>query len=96
MAEYTLGHLNPNLKYDFTIFASRQDCTDFRQTTFVLQGQGSYAESVEAANNTSDVVRIKGVRPTADGRIVLCVMPGTRNSTAHRFYYLNAVIVRAH
>lgn len=96
LAEYTLGHLNPDLKYDFTIFASRQDCTDFRQTTFVLQGQGSYAESVEAANNTSDVVRIKGVRPTADGRIVLCVMPGTRNSTAHRFYYLNAVIVRAH
>ena len=25
LAEYTLGHLNPDLKYDFTIFASRQD-----------------------------------------------------------------------
>lgn len=96
MAEYTLGHLNPDLKYDFTIFASRQDCKDFRQTTFVVQGRKSQAESLDAANNTSEVVRIKGVRPSEDGRITLSVMPGTRNTNVHRFYYLNAIIVRAH
>ncbi len=96
MAEYVLGHLNPKLKYDFTIFASRQNCKDFRQTTFIVQGHKSQAEMLDAANNTSEVVRIKGVRPSEDGRITLSVMPGTHNTSTHRFYYLNAVILRAH
>ena len=96
LAEYTLGHLNPSLKYDLTIFASREDCKDFRHTTFVVQGQESQAESLDAANNSAHAVRIRGVRPSDDGRITLSVMPGARNTNPHRFYYLNAVIVRAH
>ncbi len=96
MAEYTLGHLNPTLRYDLVIYASREGCKDFRQTTFVVQGQESQAESIEPANNSTGVVRFKGVRPSDDGRVTLSVMPGTHNTNAHRFYYLNAVIVRAH
>lgn len=96
LAEYTLGHLNPSLRYDFTIFASRDDCKDYRETTFVVQGQKTHAESLDAANNNSQVLRSRGVRPTDDGRITLSVMPGSNNTNAHRFYYLNAVIVRAH
>lgn len=96
LAEYTLGHLNPNLKYDFTIYASREGCKDFRQTTFVVQGQETQAESLDAANNSTQVVRIRSVHPSEDGRITLSVMPGTHNTNPHRFYYLNAVIVRAH
>lgn len=96
MAEYVLGHLNPKLKYDFTIFASRQNCKDFRQTTFIVQGRESQAEMLDAANNTSEVVRIKGVHPSEDGHITLSIMSGTHNTSTHRFYYLNAVIVRAH
>lgn len=96
MAQFVLGHLNPTLKYDFTIYASREGSSDSRQTTFVVQGEESEAESLEAAGNDRDMVRFRNVRPTADGRIVLNVMPGPHNNSSHHFYYLNAMVLRAH
>lgn len=96
MAEYTLGHLNPVLRYDLTVYASREGCKDFRQTTFVVQGLECQAGSIEPANNNREVLLFKGVRPSHDGRVTLGVMPGTHNTSVHRFYYLNAIVVRTH
>jgi len=92
----TLGHLNPDLKYDFTIFASRQDCQDWRETEFILQGDQQYTGGVEAANNTGHTALIKNVRPTDDGKITIIVAPGKRNNSKNRFYYLNAMTIKAH
>lgn len=96
MAEFVLGHLNPRLKYDFTIYASRSGGAYSRQTTFVVQGEESEAESLQATDNDHDVVRFRDVCPTADGRILLQVMPGPHNNSHHHFYYLNAMVIRAH
>ena len=92
----TLGHMNPDLKYDFTFFASREDCQDWRETAFTLQGDKIYTDKVEAANNVSHTAQIKNVQPTADGRIIINVAPGERNNNKNKFYYLNAMTVKAH
>jgi phosphoribosyl 1,2-cyclic phosphodiesterase len=92
----TLGHMNPELEYDFTFFASRQDCQDLRETMFTLQGDKIYTDDVEAANNTSHSAYIKNVRPTTDGKIVINVAPGKKNYSKNRFYYLNAMTIKAH
>ena len=90
----TLGHLNPELKYDFTFFASRQDCRDWRETEFTIQGARVYTNGVEAANNISHTATIKNVSPTADGKIIIKVAPGDRNNSKNRFYYLNAMTIK--
>ncbi len=90
----TLGHLNPELKYDFTFFASRQDCRDWRETEFTIQGARVYTDGVEAANNISHTATIKNVSPTADGKIIIKVAPGDRNNSKNRFYYLNAMTIK--
>lgn len=91
----TLGHMNPDLRYDLTFFASRQDCKDWRETMFTLQGDKVYSDKVEAANNTSHTAQIKNVKPMEDGRIVITVSPGDRNNNKNKFYYLNAMTIKA-
>ena len=92
----TLGHMNPNLKYDFSFFASRLDCQDLRETMFTLQGNKVYTDAVEAANNSSRTAYIKNVQPTAEGKIVITVAPSKKNNSKNRFYYLNAMTIKAH
>ena len=92
----TLGHMNPNLKYDFSFFSSRLDCKDWRETTFTLQGNKIYTDRVEAANNISHTAEIRNVQPAADGRIIITVAPGERNNNKNKFYYLNAMTIKVH
>ncbi len=96
MGEYTLSHLNPKLKYDFVIYGSRMDCQDLRETTYILHGKNVHAGELDAANNAKETLVIKNVRPTEDGIIRLLVMPGNDNTNVYRFYYLNAVSIKAH
>ena len=92
----TLGHMNPDLRYDFAFFASRQDCQDWRETLFSLQGDKIYTDGVEAANNINHTAIIKNVKPTAEGKIAITVAPGKRNNNKNKFYYLNAMTIKAH
>lgn len=92
----TLSHLNPNLRYDFSIFASRVNSRDFRETSFVLQGDGTYAGELDAANNASEASLVKNVRPSEDGMIRIIVMPGPHNTNVNKFFYLNAITIKSH
>lgn len=94
-ATLRLSHLNPELKYEFTIFSSRDKCQDFRQTSFVVQGEETQADDIQSANNSVETVTIKGVRPTADGNVTITVMPGSGNNSPNRFYYLNAMTIKS-
>ena len=95
-ATLRLSHLNPELKYEFTLFSSRDNCQDFRQTSFIVQGEDTEADALQAANNASETVTIKNVRPTADGQVTLTVMPGAYNTSPNQFYYLNAMTIKSH
>lgn len=94
-ATLRLSHLNPELEYEFTLFSSRDKCQDFRQTSFILQGEETKADAIQSANNASQAVIIKDVRPTADGQVTLTVMPGSYNTSPNLFYYLNAMTIKA-
>ena len=94
-ATLRLSHLNPELTYELTIFSSRMGSQDFRQTSFVVQGEDTWADAVQSANNSGETASIKDVRPTADGQLTLTVMPGARNSSPNSFYYLNAMTIKA-
>lgn len=91
---YTFSHMNPNLKYTFTLFASRIDCTDSRMTSFMLQGKETVAGSLEAANNDCHTLVFSNVQPTPDGIIRLTAMPGIGNTNIFSFYYLNAMTIK--
>jgi len=51
---------------------------------------------VEAADNTRHTAIIKNVRPSANGKIIINVAPGKKNNSKNRFFYLNAMIIKAH
>lgn len=91
-----LSHLNPNLKYEFTFFSSRDKCQDFRQTSFIVQGEETKADDIQSANNNKETVTVKGIRPTADGEVLVTVMPGSYNNSTNHFYYLNAMTIKTH
>ena len=94
-ATLRLSHLNPELKYEFTLFSSRDKSQDFRQTSFIVQGRDTKADALQSANNSRETVTVKHVRPTADGQITLTVMPGSYNTSPNMFYYLNAMTIKA-
>ena len=93
-ATLRLSHLNPELKYEFTFFSSRDKCQDFRQTSFIVQGEDIAADDVQSANNSKETAVVKHVRPTADGEVTITVMPGSYNNTPNHFYYLNAMTIK--
>ena len=95
-ATIRLSHLNPRLEYELTIFSSRDKSQDSRQTSFILQGEDTWADALQSANNASETVTIKDVRPTADGQLTLTVMPGSSNNSPNLFYYLNAITIKSH
>ena len=95
-ATLRLSHLNPELKYEFTFFSSRDNCQDFRQTSIVVQGEDTEADAIQSANNSRETVTVKGIRPTANGEVQVMVMPGSYNNTPNLFYYLNAMTIKAH
>ncbi|MCH5168431.1 MAG: DUF4886 domain-containing protein [Prevotellaceae bacterium] len=95
-ATIRLSHLNPELTYELTIFSSRMGSQDFRQTSFIVQGEDTWADAIQSSNNSSETATIKGVRSTADGHVTLTVMPGAINTSPNSFYYLNAMTIKAH
>lgn len=93
-ATIRLSHLNPQLRYEFTFFSSRDKCQDFRQTSFIVQGEDTEAETIQSANNSKETAVMKHVRPTADGQVTITVMPGSYNTSPNQFYYLNAMTIK--
>ena len=91
-----LSHLNPELKYEFVFFSSRDNCQDLRETSIIVQGEDTKADDIQSANNSKETATVKHVRPTADGEVTITVMPGANNTHPNQFYYINAMTIKAH
>ena len=94
-ASVRLSHLNPALDYELTFFSSRMNSQELRQTSIVVRGEDTWADAVQSADNASETITFRHVRPTADGQLTVTVMPGQQNNNPNRFYYLNAMTVKA-
>lgn len=94
LANVSLTGLNPALSYDLTFFASRTGVTDIRETAYTVTGAGIGTVYLNASNNTTNVVTLAGVVPTATGTVSIDVYAGPNNNNGSKFYYLGAMQIQ--
>lgn len=82
-AAVRLSGLNPTQSYDLRLYASR-DATDDRTTIYRVADQ---ERSLQVAGNTSRTADFIGIRPAADGTLVIEVRPGGTS----QFGYLGVI-----
>ena len=92
-SQVTLYRLNPSQQYQFHFFGSRNGVSDNRETTYSVRGVNEGSASLDAANNNSKVVSVKGIQPNPDGTVDVVVSAGPNNSNGDKFYYINTMIV---
>ena len=78
--------------YTFTFYASRDGATG-RETLFTVEGSNSGSAALEAGNNSSQVAVIEKIRPKPDGTIDLKITAGPNNTSAEKFYHINALMI---
>jgi len=76
-------------KYNLVLFASRGGVNDVRNTTYSYSGQ---SVTLNAANNSSNVVQIQGVVPDINGVIEFTA----QKATGSAFGYINALIIQSY
>lgn len=78
-------------QYNFLFFASRMGVSDNRESVYSLDGANSGMAILNAANNTSNVALIDGIRANANGEITLSITASDNNTSANKFWYLGYV-----
>lgn len=84
----TLGGLKQESYYTLSFFASRDQATDNRETKYTVTGSKTESVSLDAANNTKNMVSVFNMQPAADGTIKVDVAPGDKNNNSLKYYYL--------
>lgn len=87
---FELQNLDPTKKYSFTIFGSILSVYDVRSARYTITGTTTVKDSLNASNNTSNVVTIKNIAPL-DKKITFTTQAATTNTSSSKFYYLNAI-----
>lgn len=91
LAIIEFGNFAPTDLVTFTIFSSRANVTDNRETQFDVIGGNGASGALNPSNNDSAVLVIPGITPDGAGNISLNVSPGLNNDNTNGFYYLNAI-----
>lgn len=92
-SQVTLYRLNPSQLYQFHFFGSRYGVSDNRETTYTVRGVNEGFASLDASNNNSKMVSVKGIQPYPDGTVDVMVSAGPNNSNGDKYYYINTMIV---
>ncbi|MDD2599265.1 MAG: hypothetical protein PHO37_08585, partial [Kiritimatiellae bacterium] len=87
--------MTPGRVYWFTFYNSRMAATDNRGTAYRLTGATQVAGSLNAANNSSNVILLS-VEPAADGSVLLFIEKSADNDNPDGFYYLNAMKIESY
>ncbi|MGC3978964.1 MAG: DUF4886 domain-containing protein [Paludibacteraceae bacterium] len=91
---FTLSNLDKTAQYRFTFFSSRYYSTgtpDNRETLFIVTGTNGGKDSLNAYNNTSNIVTINNITPTLDGKISIKIKPGSHNNNDLKYFYINSL-----
>ena len=86
--------LSPTVPYTFTCYASRENATG-RETRYIVEGANSGTALLEPGNNNNQVAVIAKIRPKPDGTIDLKITAGPNNTSAEKFYHINAVMLES-
>lgn len=88
---FTLTGLDPSKYYSFSIFASRNNVGDNRETQYTLVGSSTVVVALNPSNNTLETADAFDLQSNASGEITLTAAPGPNNDNGSGFYYLGAM-----
>ena len=91
----TLSGLDRNTLYSFSIFSSRNNVTDNRETEYTVIGKTEETAYLDPANNSGNVAEINDVYPAANGTIIITAAPGPNNTNSSKYYFMGAVQIVA-
>ncbi len=95
-AKLRLTGLDKKESYDISFFASRMGDTLGRQDTrIVCEGATRQEGILNATDNVSELCSFSGVRPAADGTIVVTLTAGPENNNEYGLFYLSALRLSA-
>ncbi len=86
-----LTGLDTALTYSVSVFGSRT-ATDNRETRYVFRGATVDSAVLDAASNRDRVATAR-LKPDARGRLRITASATDANTTAQKFYYLNALVL---
>ncbi|SIN81788.1 fibronectin type III domain-containing protein [Chitinophaga niabensis] len=86
---FRISGLPLNKKYNLVFFGSRGDVTDNRNTEYTV---GAQTVTLNAAGNKTNVVKINGLSPAANGEIEFSIKRAAGSSYA----YLNALVIQSY
>jgi lysophospholipase L1-like esterase len=89
----TLENLDPASIYTFTFFASRDEVSDNRETSYTVSGKTSYTTTLDPSSNHSEVAMLKNIKPSSEGIITIDVGPGANNNNSNQFFYFGILQV---
>ncbi|MBD1421801.1 DUF4886 domain-containing protein [Sphingobacterium chuzhouense] len=90
LAEIEINGLNPDKQYDFLFFGSR-DASDNRETAYTVTGVNEETVYLNASSNKTIAVGVENIKALADGTIRIKMTYGPNNTSASKFYYINAM-----
>ena len=95
-ARLVISDLDASASYELTIFSSRMDVSDVRQTEYAISGADGLQQTLylDPANNVDTQAVSKGIRPTAAGEIIIDIQKGPDNNNSYGFYYIGALALR--
>jgi len=93
-AAIKLSGLDPTATYTLSMGASRTGVTDNRETRYTAVGAGApVVRLLQIVENRGVLAVADGLRPAADGTLMLYVDQGPANTTINGFFYLGVLLV---
>jgi len=93
---FVFSGLNKQLVYDISVFGSRKNVSDNRETKYEIIGAESESVVLSCSNNASELAAFTNIHPNENGEIKLVCSPGENNNNTNKFYFINALQMRAH
>ena len=90
---FVISSLEPDVEYDFKVFASRMSATDNREAYYKFSGsvEGDTTLYLDASNNETKIVEAYKIKPNSNGEITVEVGKGPNNNNSLGFFHITAI-----
>ena len=85
---FQLTDLMPSVVYTFTMYASRMEAAESRETRYTITGANKLSDVLDPSNNVANTVTIEGIIPDTKGTITFSITPTENNTNRNHFTYL--------
>ncbi len=93
-AALTITGLDPASIYTLSLGGSRSGVADNRETRYTISGAGApVVRLLQISNNVGTLANASGLRPAADGSLLIQVDKGPANTSSNGFFYLGVLML---